>query len=138
MDKRCTKIVVFCCSTTIDSSDLYDADGAFPQDGLKVIAVPCSGKVNIPYLVKAFEGGADGVMVVTCKKEECQYMHGSFRAGNRVQAVDALINEIGLGQGRIVLTSLDNGGVDGVIEQIREFRDRLNAMPLPGVESVKS
>ena len=138
MDKCDTKIVVFCCSTAIDPSDLYEADSISSGDGLKVIGVPCSGKVNVPYLVKAFEGGADGVMVVTCKKGECQYMHGSFRAENRVQAVDSLIQEIGLGQGRIMLTSLDNDGIDGVIKQIRDFRDKLKPLPAPDTTKVNA
>ena len=132
------KIVVFYCSTHIDRVDLLDAEEALDADELKLIELPCSGKVDIPYLMKAFEGGAQGVMVVTCHPDQCQYIHGSFRAENRVQAVDGLIQEIGLGAGRIVLTSLDSDGVDGVIEQIRIFQDKLQALPVHDAASVNT
>jgi F420-non-reducing hydrogenase iron-sulfur subunit len=131
MDSASMRIHLFCCSTSLEAADLLDAEDAIPNTELKVVSLPCSGKVNVPYLVKAFESGADGVMVVTCKKDECQYIQGSFRAQNRVQAVDELIAEIGLGKGRTVLVSLDDRGVDGVIETIKEFRKKISALPKP-------
>jgi len=134
MDSANMRIHLFCCSTSLQAADLLDAEDAFPDTELKVVSVPCSGKVNVPYLVKAFESGADGVMVVTCKKDECQYIQGSFRAQNRVQAVDELIAEIGLGKGRIALVSLDDRGVDGVIETIKEFRKKISALPKPDTQ----
>jgi coenzyme F420-reducing hydrogenase delta subunit len=91
----------------------------------------------MPYLVKAFESGADGVMVVTCRQEECQYIQGSFRARNRVHAVDDLIAEIGLGRGRIALVSLDDGGIEGVVERIKEFAKKISALPEPQVSQVE-
>lgn len=124
-----TKIVVFYCSTNIDNADLLDAEEALGKDELKLIELPCSGKVNIPYLMKAFERGADGVMVVTCHPDQCHYIHGSFRAENRVQAVNDLIDEIGMGSGRIVLCSLDDEGVSKVVQEIIRFRDVIKAMP---------
>ena len=47
---------------------------------LKTISLPCSGKVDIPYLLKAFETGADGVAIVTCQKNECRHFEGNLRA----------------------------------------------------------
>ena len=125
------RLHLFTCSTSLDPGDLVDAEDALADTELKVISLPCSGKVNVPYLVKAFESGADGVMVVTCKRDECQYIQGSFRADNRVRAVDDLIEEIGLGRGRIALVSLDERGADGVIEAIKEFQQKISALPKP-------
>ena len=121
------KIHVFTCSRSLDAGDLLDVESALPDTDLKAISLPCSGKVNIPYLVKAFESGADGVLVVTCKKDECQYVQGSFRAENRVRAVDDLIEEIGLGRDRIALFSLDDRGIDGVLEEVQAFRKKIGA-----------
>ena len=129
MDKSNLEIVVFSCSTSIDPADVLAVEDKISDALLKVIGLPCSGKVDIPYLMKAFEGGADGVMVVTCKKEDCHYIQGSFRADNRVSAVDDLLEEIGLGRGRIVVTHLDDRGVEGVVEKIEAFRDELSALP---------
>ena len=123
------KIYLFTCSTSLETGDLLDVESALSDTELKIFSVPCSGKVNIPYLVKVFEAGADGVMVVTCRQDECQYIQGSFRARNRVRAVDDLIAEIGLGRGRIALASLDDGGIEGVIERIKGFAEEIRALP---------
>ena len=65
------------------------------------MSLPCSGKVTIPYLLKALENGADGVLLMTCPREACRFLEGSSRAGRRVRAVDDLMEETGLGRGRI-------------------------------------
>lgn len=123
------KLHVFCCATSLDACDIQDAEAELPNTFLTVVALPCSGKVDIPYLVKAFESGAAGVMVVTCKQDDCHYIQGSFRAGNRTQNVDDLLDEIGLGRGRITSVSLDDKGIDGVIAELKTFRQSLQALP---------
>lgn len=131
MDSATVKLHLFTCSTSIEAGDLMDIEEALTGSEVKVISLPCSGKVNVPYLVKAFESGADGVMVVTCKKDDCQYIQGSFRAENRVRTVDELIEEVGLGRGRIALASLDEGGIDGVIDRVKDFQNKISALPKP-------
>ena len=62
---------------------------------VKTIGLPCSGKVDVPYLLKALETGADGVVIVACKKKECRHLEGSLRAHKRAEAVESLLEEIG-------------------------------------------
>ena len=87
----------------------------------KIISLPCSGKVDILYLVKAFETGADGAVVVTCKPGECRYLEGNLRAKKRVKAVDGLLEEIGLGRGRLAVVSLDDEGTDKIYREVKDF-----------------
>ena len=77
------------------------------------------------YLVKAFETGADGVAVVTCKLGECRYLEGNLRAKKRVGAVDDLLEEIGLGRGRIAVMSLDEEGTDKIFREVKDFAVKL-------------
>lgn len=107
-------------------------------DELKTISLPCSGKVNIPYLVKAFEAGADGIAIVTCKQGECRHIEGNMRARKRAEAVDSLLEEIGLGRGRMAVIQLTDGGTKQIIEDIERFcaevrnmRPARAAMPAP-------
>ena len=99
------------------------------EDELKAIPLPCSGKVDILYLTKAFETGADGVAVVTCKQGECRYLEGNLRARKRVEAVDALLEEIGLGKGRMVIIQMGDGGIEQVMREVEDFRIRIKASP---------
>ncbi|MGA2159491.1 MAG: hydrogenase iron-sulfur subunit [Dehalococcoidia bacterium] len=128
MNNHGLKIDLFCCSTSFDPDEL--ARGySHRDDRLKVIPLPCSGKVDILYLTKAFETGADGVAVVTCKEGECQYLEGNLRARKRVEAVDALLEETGLGKGRMVIIHMGEGGVKQVLKEVEDFRSGIQAAP---------
>jgi coenzyme F420-reducing hydrogenase delta subunit len=126
--ERRTKIDLFCCSSSFDPR-LLEGDGA-NGDVLKVIPLPCSGKVDILYLTKAFETGADGVAVVTCRKDECRYLEGNLRAEKRLEAVDILLEEIGLGRGRMLMIQVGDGGVEQVKREVDDFRRRIKSAPI--------
>ena len=96
---------------------------------VKAIPVPCSGKVDILYLTKAFETGADGVAIVICKQGECQYLEGNLRARRRAEAIDALLEEIGLGKGRMVIIQMNDGGIKQVIREVEDFSNKIKALP---------
>ena len=122
------KIDLFCCSSSLDPAELsYGNNGQGVE--IKVIPLPCSGKVDILYLTKAFETGADGVAVVTCKKGDCRYLEGNLRAQRRVEAVGALLEEIGLGRGRMVMIQMGEGGLEQVKRQLDDFCRRIKASP---------
>ncbi len=55
----------------------------YPPD-FKLIMMPCTGRVDIIHLLKAFEAGADGVFVVGCLEGECHYLKGNIQARKRV------------------------------------------------------
>lgn len=115
------KVCVFYCSNSLNREDFARCNGKVQSSELKTISLPCSGKIDIPYMVKAFETGADGVVVVTCPEGECQNLEGNLRAQKRTQAVESLLEEVGLGKGRIKLLQLKEGGPEQTMEEIEEF-----------------
>lgn len=128
MNNQPLKLHLFCCSTSIDPDELarrFNHHG----DELKVIPLPCSGKVDILYLTKSFEMGADGVAVVTCKPGECRYLEGNLRARKRVEAVEELLEETGLGKGRMKVIQLNGGGLEQVLREVEGFRSQIRAVP---------
>ena len=124
VNKENTKIYLFCCLTNFNLDDLEEINKNSEVE-LKVIPLPCSGKIDILYLTKAFEAGADGVAVLMCKKGECQYLEGNLRARKRVEAVDDLMEEVGLGKGRAVTIQLDDSGVKKVLSELGDFQSRI-------------
>ena len=101
------------------------------------ISLPCSGKVDIQYLVKAFETGADGVVVLTCEMGECRHLEGNKRAKKRAQAVDSLLDEIGMGTGRIVILEVKQEEHEKTMSLIRKFFETVRLIPAGGcVETV--
>jgi F420-non-reducing hydrogenase iron-sulfur subunit len=128
MKSHAIKIYLFFCSTSIDQIELEQGLSKF-QDELKTIPLPCSGKLDILYLVKAFESGADGVVIVTCKQGECRYLEGNLRARKRAGVIDTLLEEIGLGKGRIAIIQMSDGGIKQVIHEIKDIIDIIKALP---------
>jgi coenzyme F420-reducing hydrogenase delta subunit len=95
---------------------------------MKVISMPCSGKLDILYLTKAFDNGADGAAIMICKEGECRYMEGNMRARKRAEAIDELLEETGLGRGRVKVIQMDDEGIRGAIRKLEDFRLQLGKM----------
>jgi len=134
------KLYLFCCLCRFEPDELR-ASWCGEGDELKVIPLPCSGKTDILYLTKAFETGADGVAVVMCKEGECRYLEGNLRAMKRVEAVDGLLDEAGLGRGRTAVIQMGDGGIRDVVRQLDSLRSRIAALDRPaavGVPASKS
>jgi coenzyme F420-reducing hydrogenase delta subunit len=128
MNNQPLKVYLFCCSSSFDTLESVLRYSEHKGE-LKTIPLPCSGKIDILYLTKAFETGADGVAIVMCKQGECRYLEGNLRARKRAEAVDALLEEIGLGKGRIVIIQMKDKGVEQVIREVEDFRARIKSLP---------
>ena len=87
MNQRALKTYVFYCSNNLAADPFAGLGHGREGDTIKTISLPCSGKVDVPYLIKAFETGADGVAIVTCPKNECRRATGRRPGPRRNQAV---------------------------------------------------
>jgi coenzyme F420-reducing hydrogenase delta subunit len=125
MNSKALKIYVFYCSNGLEEAQLAVLLGNQEDIIIKSIALPCSGKIDIPYLVKAFETGADGAVIVTCKQNECQHLEGNLRAQKRAEAVESLLMEIGMDKGRMAVIMLKDDGADGAVREIRGFIEKI-------------
>jgi len=127
MNSKSLKIGVFCCATSYDQAQLIRSSGPTGYE-MKVISLPCSGKLDILYLIKAFETGADGVAVMICKEGECRYLEGNMRAKKRAEAVEELLKETGLGTGRVAVIQMDDGGIERKIRELEDFCLKVKAL----------
>lgn len=75
---------------------------------IRIIRVPCTGKVDVIHLLRAFEKGADGVYVVGCMEGECHYTSGNFRARKRVEQAAKILEAIGVGGERVQMYNLSS------------------------------
>ena len=139
-------IHIFYCANCLDTNALRqglqisEKDGtAESPDSLKIVSLPCSGKVNLLYLLKAFEKGADGVLLVTCPQKECKYLEGNLRAQKRATAVDGLLKEIGLSENRMRVIQKNEPDVRQITAVLDEFKkDLLSASNSEKVEDASN
>jgi coenzyme F420-reducing hydrogenase delta subunit len=105
-------IQIFCCHYTsqqaIAEGPAGLAEDGFPA-GAAINRLPCSGKLRVSTLLKAFEDGADGVCVVGCPEDQCHNLLGSQRAAHRVRAVQKALTELGVESERIGMFHLPRG-----------------------------
>lgn len=120
------KLCVFYCANCLDAEALRQVAVQSGTEELTTVSLPCSGKVNLLYLVKAFEKGADGVILVTCGQGDCHFLEGNLRAKKRAEAVDELLAEIGLGRGRMRLVrNQDPNGVQPIVDEIKHLKESI-------------
>ena len=73
---------------------------------IKIIRVPCTGKVDILHILRAFEKGADGVYAVGCMEGDCHFTSGNFRARKRIEQAKGLLDTVGVGGERVEMFNL--------------------------------
>jgi coenzyme F420-reducing hydrogenase delta subunit len=126
-------IHLFYCVNSMTDSEAQSLQDQFGGDGLSILSLPCSGRMTIPYLLKAFETGADGVVICSCPPTKCRNLEGNLRAPKRAGAVDELLEEIGLGTGRVLMIAKGQGDLATVIDGIESLHVRLHATDSPEV-----
>ncbi len=95
---------------------------------VKVLRVPCTGRVDIIHILKAFEGGADGVYLAGCLEGECHYLAGNLRAKKRVAHVKELLTESGIGGDRVAMYNLSSAQGQRFAEIAREMTEKVRAL----------
>jgi coenzyme F420-reducing hydrogenase delta subunit len=133
------RIVAYCCNyCAYAAADLAGSMRlSYPPD-VKVIRLPCSGKVEINHLLKALEEGADGVMVAGCMEGDCHFMEGNFRAKRKVRHAKRLLEEIGFDSERLEMFNLSSAMAGRFAEIIVEMTERIKKLgPTPLRKGVK-
>jgi F420-non-reducing hydrogenase iron-sulfur subunit len=95
---------------------------------IKIIRVPCTGKVDVRHLLRAIQKGADGVYVVGCLEGTCHYNEGNFRARERVEHVKTLLAEIGLESDRVRMFNLSSGEGPTFAGYAREMTELIRSL----------
>lgn len=111
-------IVVFQCQF-----NLYDDPDRLPVGAarVKVIRVPCSGRISPLFLLNAVQDGADGIMVCGCAPGKCHFKQGNLGARRQLEAFRNLLTYLGLEPQRLRFVWLDpmeSGGLTGALEDL--------------------
>ncbi len=98
------RIVAFCCNWC--SYPAADAAGVgrmqYPAN-VRIVKVMCGGRVSPSMVLKAFELGADAVLVATCHFEDCHYLFGARRAEENFRRLEKLVKILGIEPERLRL-----------------------------------
>jgi coenzyme F420-reducing hydrogenase delta subunit len=95
---------------------------------VKLVRLPCTGKVDVRYLLNAFEEGADGVYIVACPLGNCHHVHGNERAVKRVEFTKKLLDEVGIGGDRLDIVFTTGGMGASFAEAAKRMTERVREL----------
>jgi F420-non-reducing hydrogenase iron-sulfur subunit len=109
--------VIFLCRNCFPATAFKPVQWTEAGVHIRVKEIPCSGKIEIPYIMHALESGMQGVCVLTCPQGECTLSQGNYRAAMRVHTVQKLLTEIGSDPERVQIIHCSK---DETVENLKE------------------
>jgi len=123
------KIVAFCCNwCTYTGADLAGISRIQYPPNVRVIRVPCSGRVNPFYIVKALQEGADGVLVSGCHPGECHYITGNLTAKRKFAMLKNFLAYIGIDPDRTMFSWVSASEGERFAQLITKVTERVKAL----------
>lgn len=130
---RC-EILAFCCNfCAYAAADLAGSRRMQYPVNVRIVRLPCSGKVEVQQILAAFERGIDGVLVAGCLEGGCHFVEGNLRAKRRIESARRILDEIGLGGERLRMVNLSASEAPTFVTRVREMVEtveRLGPNPL--------
>jgi coenzyme F420-reducing hydrogenase delta subunit len=97
-------------------------------DNIKIVQVPCTGRIETLHMLKAFEEGVDGVYVAGCQDDSCQFVSGIDKAAKRVEKVKTILEDLEIEPERISLYNLSAGQGHRFVEIAYESIEKLKKL----------
>ena len=123
------KIIAYVCNwCTYLGADLAGTNRLEYPTNIRVVRLPCTGRIDFNLIVKAFEMGADAVLVSGCHPGDCHYTSGNFHARRRWILFRELLDSLGIDLGRIHFTWISAAEGTKWQQVVTEITDKTRAM----------
>jgi coenzyme F420-reducing hydrogenase delta subunit len=131
------RIAAFLCNwCSYAGADLAGISRIQYPPSIRVIRVPCSGRVDPFYVLKALQSGADGVLVSGCHPGDCHYLTGNYVARRRFAVLNDLLQFAGIDAGRVSFSWVSAAEGERFAEVVREVTEKVKALG-PNAKLVK-
>jgi F420-non-reducing hydrogenase iron-sulfur subunit len=116
------QVVAFCCHyCAYAAADLAGSSRLQYPPNVRIIRSPCTGRLEVDYFMKAFENGADGVLVAGCEEGSCHFKEGNLLAKRRVNYTRNILAEAGLEEERLRMVNVSAASAQKFAEYVREM-----------------
>lgn len=132
------KIVAFLCNwCSYAGADLAGVSRFQYPPNVRIIRVPCSGRVSPYFILKSLQNGADGVLISGCHPGDCHYLSGNYIARRKFAVLDALLKFLGLGAGRVQFAWVSASEGKKFADLLTEYTQQVRALG-PATRLLKS
>jgi F420-non-reducing hydrogenase iron-sulfur subunit len=129
------KIVSFLCNwCSYAGADLAGTSRIEYPQNVRIIRVPCSGRVDPLFVVKAFLDGADGVMVLGCHPGDCHYQQGNYHAQRRYAVMHKLLDFTGVESDRLYIDWVSASEGKRFAEVVTKFTQKIKEIGQLNIE----
>ena len=95
---------------------------------VRVIRVMCTGRIDPQFVIKAFQAGADGVMILGCHPGDCHYKEGNYKALRRFHLLRKMLTQFGIEEERFRLDWVSASEADKFVETISDMVQKIKAL----------
>ena len=133
------EIVAFCCHyCAYTAADMAGSKRISYPSNVKIIRVPCTGKVDAIHIMKALEKGADGVYVAGCLEGDCHFKNGNTRAKQRVDRVKKILEDLGWETQRVDMINMSAGMGERFAKTAIEFTEKIKTLGPNPIKQIKT
>ena len=123
------QIVAFCCHyCAFAAADLAGSMRLRYPPNVLIVRLPCTGRLDLLHVLRAFEQGMDGVMVAGCLEGSCHYLKGNLQAKRRVRYAKQLLEAIGVGGERLEMFNLSSSEGPRFAQIATEMTERVRKL----------
>lgn len=110
-------IVAFCCENSVNGLNAED---------IKLIKLPCSGRIDVLHIIKAFEQGTDGVLIFGCYEGACKFINGNIMTKKRLDYAKKILKEIGIDGNKLQMHNVQINQEEKLKEIIQNFKNEIS------------
>lgn len=129
-------IIAFCCQyCSYSAADLAGSMRLQYPPNVRVVRTPCTGRLEVNFFMKAFEKGADGILVAGCLEGGCHFTEGNYLAKGRVGYTKSILRESGLEGERIKMVNVSAAMARPFVDHLNDLIDtvkKLGPNPISG------
>lgn len=123
------RIVGFLCNwCAYSGADLAGVSRLKSSPNVRILRVMCSGRVDPSFILRAFQLGADGVLIAGCHPGDCHYQEGNFKALRRILLLRRILREFGVDERRLRLEWISASEAEKFARVSTEFAEEVRAL----------
>ena len=123
------RIIGFLCNwCSYRGADLAGTARMKCAPNVRTIRVMCSGRVEPTFILKAFQLGADGVLVLGCHPGDCHYIEGNYKTLRRMPLLKKMLTQMGIEDERLRLDWVSASEGDKFVSIVNEMTEKVRSL----------
>ena len=123
------KIIGFLCNwCSYSGADLAGVSRLKSSPNIRIIRTMCSGRVDPSFITRAFELGADGVLISGCHYGDCHYLEGNYKTMRRVEMMKLVLKNFGIDPRRLRLEWISASEAEKYAKVSVEFTEEIREL----------